>query len=150
MSTVQPHLHPILILPCLHKDYKKHARTLSQTGIGLDKHEITLVFYLVNIDAILEEFPWWHDLNPICNSTADGQELATQLDELLENNQKGGVMGEEGDSEDRSPLLEPPLETSGDSTPLFGSSQLPSSPLNLFMDLDEPKPTLSQPLHQAC
>ncbi|KAF8321435.1 uncharacterized protein EI90DRAFT_3020319 [Cantharellus anzutake] len=94
----------------LHKEYKKHAKTLSQTRIGLDKIEIT-------IDAILEDFPWWHDLNPIwcelpkynvlttSNSTADGQELATHLDGILNSlSEKGGAVVE-GNSEDNSQLL---------------------------------------------
>jgi hypothetical protein len=32
----------------LHKEYKKHAKTLSQTGIGLDKIEITIGSEIAN------------------------------------------------------------------------------------------------------
>ncbi|KAF8310228.1 uncharacterized protein EI90DRAFT_3139847 [Cantharellus anzutake] len=136
----------------LHKEYKKHAKTLSQTGIGLDKIEITIGLEIANqIDAILEDFPWWHDLNPIwcelpkynvlttSNSTADGQELATHLDGILNSlSEKGGAVVE-GNSEDNSQLLDLPLDTSAASTSPIGSSPPPSSPLVLLSDLDETK-----------
>jgi hypothetical protein len=69
------------------------------------------------IDAILEDFPWWHDLNAIwrelpkynvlttSNSTADGQELVANLDGVLSSLSEKGEAVVEGNSEDNAQLL---------------------------------------------
>jgi hypothetical protein len=63
-------------------------------------------------DAILEDFPWWHDLNAIwhelpkynvlttSNSTADGQELAANFDNTLGSLSEKGEAAAEGNSEE--------------------------------------------------